>query len=84
MEGQRLTLTVLSRNHHAKHALGGHGVAASIPIREEVAGAIPSALIERDGMAIVLTSERCFKFCELDALGLFRILLCFGNLPDHA
>src|SRR5262249_42926773 len=84
MEGKRLALALLGRNHDAKDPFGGHSVTARMPVGEEVTAAVPGASIERDCMTVIFALESCLKSCELDALGLFRILLCFGNLPDHA
>src|SRR5690242_20493715 len=84
IERQGLTLALVNRNHHAEDPFSGHGMATGSPIREEMARAVPGAVIEGNGVRIVLTSESRLKFRELNALWLLGILLGLGDLSDHA
>lgn len=81
---ERLALALIGGNGDAKDTLGGHRMTAGVMFGEEVTGASPCALIEGYGMGVVLSTEGRLKMGELDALWFLRVLLGFGDLPNHA
>src|SRR6185312_16285856 len=53
-------------------------------VGEEVAVAVPRALVEADGMGVVLATEGRLELAELDAVRLLGILLGLRDFADHA
>jgi|ERR1700727_2934512 hypothetical protein len=78
------SMSVCCRDCYSQDSLHGHGVTTVAPIMEKAASAVPLTVVVVGGMNIVLSPKRSFKACELNALGFFGVLFCFGNFIDHA
>jgi hypothetical protein len=79
-----ILLCFSNRDHLLKDDLKGHGVAASAARAEEIAVAVPFAILKADCVGIVLSIQSYGKRMEVDAIAFFGITLGFLDFTNHA
>jgi hypothetical protein len=62
----------------------GHGVAAHLPISEEIAVARPGAILDGNLVLTVLTLEAHLETIDAHAMALPCVRPCLFDLPDEA
>jgi hypothetical protein len=81
---QRFTLAAIGGDCNAQHAFDRHRVRADAIVGERAAAAGPTAIMEEDGVGVIITTHGYGKVLKLDAVGFFGVMFGFGDFADQA
>jgi hypothetical protein len=71
------------RKHPFQDDFHGHGVAALSPSLKEITITLPGAVLEKNGMGIIISIESYRESFEVDSVTLFCISFSFLDFADH-